>query len=188
MLWGAMKDETTDMPIDQNDPFGLAAVRDLLHMLEESDVYEITIERGNAKLHVKRGQPTPSGVIYSAPLPAAPLNAPLSAPLSAPLPTTPVTPFVQPPPTPEGPPVEMPAGHTITAPMVGTFYAAPSPKDKPFVQEGDEVRVGDTVGIVEAMKMMNEIESDVAGRVARILVKNGQPVEYGQPLMVIEPL
>lgn len=72
--------------------------------------------------------------------------------------------------------------------MVGTFYAAPSPKDKPFVQEGDEVRVGDTVGIVEAMKMMNEIESDVAGRVARILVKNGQPVEYGQPLMVIEPL
>lgn len=184
MLWGAMKDETIDMPIEQNDPFGLAAVRDLLHMLEESDVYEITIERGNAKLHVKRGQPTPSGVIYSAPLPAAPL----SAPINAPLPTTPVTPFVQPPPTPEGPPVEMPAGHTITAPMVGTFYAAPSPKDKPFVQEGDEVRVGDTVGIVEAMKMMNEIESDVAGRVARILVKNGQPVEYGQPLMVIEPL
>ncbi|MEF3276020.1 MAG: acetyl-CoA carboxylase biotin carboxyl carrier protein [Chloroflexus sp.] len=183
MLWGAMKDETTEMPADQNDPFGLAVVRDLLQMLEQSDVYEITIERGNAKLHVKRGQA--SGVIYHhATLPPAPM----SAPMAAPLPTTPVTPFVQPPPVPEGPPVEMPAGHTITAPMVGTFYAAPSPKDKPFVQEGDEIRVGDTVGIIEAMKMMNEIESDVAGRVARILVKNGQPVEYGQPLMVIEPL
>ncbi|ACL23833.1 acetyl-CoA carboxylase, biotin carboxyl carrier protein [Chloroflexus aggregans DSM 9485] len=181
MLWGAMKDETTAMPADQNDPFGLSAVRDLLQMLEQSDVYEITIERGNSKLHVKRGQPT--GVIYS-----APMSQPVPAPIATPLPTAPVTPFVQPPPAPEGPPVEMPAGHTITAPMVGTFYAAPSPKDKPFVQEGDEVRVGDTVGIIEAMKMMNEIESDVAGRVARILVKNGQPVEYGQPLMVIEPL
>ncbi|MGB9739278.1 acetyl-CoA carboxylase biotin carboxyl carrier protein [Chloroflexus sp.] len=176
-----MKDETTEIPADQNDPFGLSAVRDLLQMLEQSDVYEITIERGNSKLHVKRGQPT--GMIYS-----APMNQPVPAPIATPLPTAPVTPFVQPPPAPEGPPVEMPAGHTITAPMVGTFYAAPSPKDKPFVQEGDEVRVGDTVGIIEAMKMMNEIESDVAGRVARILVKNGQPVEYGQPLMVIEPL
>jgi len=180
MLWGAMKDETTELPADQPDPFGLAAVRVLLQMLEQSDVYEITIENGNAKLHVKRGQP--GGVIYSAPLP------PVAPVANASLPATPVTPFVQPPPAPEGPPVEMPAGHTITAPMVGTFYAAPSPKDRPFVQEGDEVRVGDTVGIVEAMKMMNEIESDVAGRVARILVKNGQPVEYGQPLMVIEPL
>ena len=179
MLWGAMKDETTELPADQPDPFGLAAVRVLLQMLEQSDVYEITIENGNAKLHVKRGQP--GGVIYSAPLPTAPVPSPS-------LPATPVTPFVQPPPAPEGPPVEMPAGHTITAPMVGTFYAAPSPRDRPFVQEGDEVRVGDTVGIVEAMKMMNEIESDMAGRVARILVKNGQPVEYGQPLMVIEPL
>ncbi len=173
-----MKNETTEMPIDQTDPFGLAAVRELLQMLGQSDVYEITIERGDAKLHIKRGQP--GGVILPASLPPASI--------AAPLPTTPVVPFVQPPPAPEGPPVEMPAGHTITAPMVGTFYAAPSPKDRPFVQEGDEIRAGDTVGIIEAMKMMNEIESDVAGRVARILVKNGQPVEYGQPLMVIEPL
>jgi acetyl-CoA carboxylase biotin carboxyl carrier protein len=72
--------------------------------------------------------------------------------------------------------------------MVGTYYSAPSPKDAPFVQEGDEVHAGDAVGIIEAMKMMNEIESDVGGRVARILVKNGQPVEYGQALMVIQPL
>jgi acetyl-CoA carboxylase biotin carboxyl carrier protein len=72
--------------------------------------------------------------------------------------------------------------------MVGTFYGAASPKDPPFVQEGDEVHVGDSIGIIEAMKMMNEIETEVAGRVAKILVKNGQPVEYGQPLMVIEPI
>ena len=68
------------------------------------------------------------------------------------------------------------------------FYEAPSPKDPPYVQEGDTIEPGDRVGIVEAMKMMNEIESEIAGRVVRILVKNGQPVEYGQPLMIVEPL
>jgi acetyl-CoA carboxylase biotin carboxyl carrier protein len=72
--------------------------------------------------------------------------------------------------------------------MVGTFYAAPSPRDEPFVQENDEIHAGDTVGIIEAMKIMNEVESEVTGRVTRILVQNAQPVEYGQPLMVIEPL
>ena len=79
-------------------------------------------------------------------------------------------------------------GQLITSPMVGTFYDAPSPKDTPYIQEGDTIQVGDRVGIVEAMKMMNEIEAEVSGRVSRILVKNGQPVEYGQPLMVVEPL
>jgi acetyl-CoA carboxylase biotin carboxyl carrier protein len=72
--------------------------------------------------------------------------------------------------------------------MVGTFYVAPSPKDSPYVQEGDTIQAGDRVGIVEAMKMMNEIESEIAGRIVRILVKNGQPVEYGQPLMLVEPV
>jgi acetyl-CoA carboxylase biotin carboxyl carrier protein len=79
-------------------------------------------------------------------------------------------------------------GEPITAPMVGTYYSAPSPKDPPYVQEGDIIQPGDRVGIVEAMKMMNEIEAEIGGRVARILVKNGQAVEYGQPLMLIEPL
>ena len=71
--------------------------------------------------------------------------------------------------------------------MVGTFYATPTPKDPPFVSEGDTVKVGDRLCIVEAMKMMNEIESDVAGKVIKILVKSGQPVEFGQALMIIEP-
>jgi acetyl-CoA carboxylase biotin carboxyl carrier protein len=71
--------------------------------------------------------------------------------------------------------------------MVGTYYATPTPKDPPFVNEGDNVKSGDRLCIVEAMKMMNEIESDVSGRILKILVKNGQPVEFGQPLMIIEP-
>jgi acetyl-CoA carboxylase biotin carboxyl carrier protein len=72
--------------------------------------------------------------------------------------------------------------------MVGTFYAAPSPKDQPYIQEGDTINPGDRVGIIETMKMMNEIEAEIGGRVTRILVQNGQPVEYGQTLMLVEPV
>jgi acetyl-CoA carboxylase biotin carboxyl carrier protein len=77
-------------------------------------------------------------------------------------------------------------GHVITAPMIGTFYASSSPGAAPFVREGDAVEVGQTIGIIEAMKIMNEIEAEVAGRVKRILARDGQGVEYGQPLLVIE--
>jgi acetyl-CoA carboxylase biotin carboxyl carrier protein len=159
------------------DDFGLSAVRELLKLLNQTDVTEILIERGDTKLHVKRGTAVQSGLMLPtlgvAPVPAAPV---------------PLQQFVGSPPEAPQPHVELPGGHTIVAPMVGTFYSSPSPKERPFVEESDEIRVGDTVGIIEAMKMMNEIESEFAGRVARILVKNGQPVEYGQPLMVIEPL
>ena len=176
-----MSDGTSDTP-EAGDTFGISAVRELLRLIEQSDITEILIERGDNKLHLKRGPAAPA----PQPITLAPM---LQQPMAhVPLPSTPVQPMFAPSPTLEGPPVELPAGHTITAPMVGTFYAAPSPKEPPFVQEGDEVRTGDAIGIIEAMKMMNEIETDVAGRVARILVKNGQPVEYGQPLMVIEPL
>src|SRR5690606_5993588 len=81
---------------------------------------------------------------------------------------------------------EPPKGHTVTSPMVGTFYAAPSPGAKPFVEIGSRVKVGDTLCIIEAMKMMNQIEAEVAGKVVSILVENGDPVEFGQPLFVIE--
>ena len=76
----------------------------------------------------------------------------------------------------------------IAAPMVGTFYRAPKPEDPPFVNEGDEVQVGQTVCLLEAMKLFNEIPSDVAGRVVRVLAENGAPVEYGQPLFLIDPM
>jgi acetyl-CoA carboxylase biotin carboxyl carrier protein len=72
--------------------------------------------------------------------------------------------------------------------MVGTFYSGPNPKDPPFIHEGDTISPGDRIGIIETMKMMNEIESEVSGRVSRVLVQNGQPVEYGQPLMIVEPI
>ncbi|NIP72400.1 MAG: acetyl-CoA carboxylase biotin carboxyl carrier protein, partial [Gammaproteobacteria bacterium] len=79
-----------------------------------------------------------------------------------------------------------PAGHKVLSPMVGTFYRAPSPGNPPFVEVGQRVNVGDTLCIIEAMKMFNQIEADKAGTVAAILVENGQPVEYGQPLFIIE--
>ncbi len=99
------------------------------------------------------------------------------------------------PPMPPSAAVEVPVeavaevpGMTVTAPMVGTFYGSPSPKEPPYVRVGDEVKPGDVLGIIEAMKIMNEIECEVHGRVVRVLVETGQPVEYGQSLMLIEPL
>jgi acetyl-CoA carboxylase biotin carboxyl carrier protein len=176
-----MNDAPTETPITHADPYGIDALRELIQLLNQSDITEMLIERGDTKLHIKRGAPVSIA-------PYAPHTSVAPYATTPPLPIGAVPPMFEPPPIPDGIPVEMPAGHTIVAPMVGTFYAAPSPKDRPFVSEGDEIHVGDTVGIVEAMKMMNEIESDVSGRVARILVKNGQPIEYGQPLMVVEPL
>lgn len=177
----SMSNATSDSPESGSDVFGLSAVRELLTLINNSDITEILIERGDTRLHVKRGQPAPA----PQPVTLAPMLQ--AAPVAA-VPSVPVQPMFQPAPAPDSPPAQLPAGHTVVAPMVGTFYGAPSPKDPPFVQEGDEVHAGDSIGIIEAMKMMNEIETEVAGRVARILVKNGQPVEYGQPLMVIEPI
>jgi acetyl-CoA carboxylase biotin carboxyl carrier protein len=179
-----MSETTPDNGPLSGDDFGISAVRELLRLMNQTDITEILIERGDVKLHVKRGQSVQT--VLAAP--AAPLTVAMPAQATAPVASPAVQPFVTPPPMPEGPPASMPAGHTIVAPMVGTFYAAPSPKDPPYVQEGDTIHIGERVGIIEAMKMMNEIESEFAGRVARILVKNGQGVEYGQPLMVIEPL
>jgi acetyl-CoA carboxylase biotin carboxyl carrier protein len=178
-----MSDPTSETTESGNDPFGIGAVREILRLINQTDITEILIERGDTRLHVKRGPgSTPAPTPIAAPLVQAYVPAP---PATS---SAPIQPMFAPTPAPDGPPVEMPAGHTISSPMVGTFYASPSPKDAAFVEEGDEVHAGDTIGIVEAMKMMNEIECEVSGRVARVLVKNGQPVEYGQPLMVIEPL
>jgi acetyl-CoA carboxylase biotin carboxyl carrier protein len=175
---------------EMNDDFGLSALREVLDLLRDSDISELKIERGGSKLHIRRGTPPAQS---PAPFMITPsLAAALPHAMSSPLP--PVAPFQQHaagPPTPAttpDAPEAIPNGQPITSPMVGTFYGAPSPKDPPYVQEGDTIEPGDRVGIVEAMKMMNEIEAEIGGRVARILVKNGQPVEYGQPLMIVEPL
>ncbi|WP_129628610.1 acetyl-CoA carboxylase biotin carboxyl carrier protein [Candidatus Oscillochloris fontis] len=175
-----MINETNAGPTENGDDFGLSAVRELLRLMNQTDITEILIERGDTKLHVKRGT-----TVQLAAVPHAPVAQTLAPPVAA------MAPQPMPPSMAHAPvaaEVAVPTGHTITAPMVGTFYASPSPKDAAFVQEGDSIQVGDSVGIIEAMKMMNEIESDVAGRIVRILVTNGQPVEYGQPLMVVEPV
>lgn len=181
----------------RTDEFSIEAVRELLELIKQTDITELLIERGSSKLHLKRGNtappPHPSAALSTVPLA-------LSVPPMSAMPQAAHAPAgYTPPPVAAAPPYaaahsetapaesEIPDGHVITSPMVGTFYAAPSPKDPPFVHEGDEVHAGDTVGIVEAMKMMNEIETEVSGRVVRLLVKNEQPVEYGQPLMVIAP-
>lgn len=166
------------------DEFALDAVRELLRMISETDVTEIQIERGASKLHIKRGT-------ISAPLMITPALAqnsaipqtvgPVAAPAAATFGHAPVahtdTGEYEPP----------PGSQLVVSPMVGTFYASPSPKDPAYVQEGDLIQPGDVVGIVEAMKIMNEIDSEFSGHVSKILVASGQPVEYGQPLMVVEP-
>jgi acetyl-CoA carboxylase biotin carboxyl carrier protein len=154
-------------------------IRELLRLIAGSDIAEVLIERGEAKVHIKRALAQPQLVPF--PAGAAPHVA---------APSVPYAPVIAPPAasTTSHPEALPPAiGVTVTAPMVGTFYASPAPKEPPYVQVGDEVRPGDVLGIIEAMKIMNEIECEVQGRVAEILVEGGQAVEYGQPLMIIEP-
>jgi acetyl-CoA carboxylase biotin carboxyl carrier protein len=177
-----------------DDEFGLNALREVLSLISETDITEVQIKRGDAELYIKRGPVPPN----TTPLLVTPsLAAALQPPIASPLPS--VTPFPQPASAPVGDqnarangaaPAEPEPSHgqPITAPMVGTFYAGSSPKDPPYIHEGDTINPGDRVGIIETMKMMNEIESEVSGRITRILVQNGQPVEYGQPLMLVEPI
>jgi acetyl-CoA carboxylase biotin carboxyl carrier protein len=153
-------------------------VKKLIELLEESGIAEIEISEGEESVRISR-YPTGAAaaaqpVVHYAPAPA-PAVAPAAAPAAAAPSAAPVA----------APPAGKP-DHTVTAPMVGTFYAAATPGAKPFVDIGSEVNVGDTLCIIEAMKMMNQIESDKAGRVSAVLVKNGEPVEFGQPLFIIE--
>ena len=153
--------------------FALEEVRELIKLVSESDISELSIERGDARLHIKRNQLQAAPVMMQMPQMQAVVAPTVAAPVATPVAAPAAEPVI--------------SGHQITSPMVGTFYATPTPKDPPFISEGDTVKVGDRLCIVEAMKMMNEIESDVAGKVVKILVKSGQPVEFGQALMIIEP-
>ena len=146
-------------------------VKKLIELLEESGVSEIEIKEGEESVRISR-HPSGGPAMIAAPMAyAAPPPAPAAAPAAAaPAPAKPVAAPDQ----------------AVTAPMVGTFYSAPAPGAKPFVELGSEVKPGDVLCIIEAMKMMNQIESDKAGRVVSVLVKNGDPVEFGQPLFVIE--
>ncbi len=147
-------------------------VKKLIDLLDESGIHEIEIHEGEESVRITRSA---SGTAVAAPAPA-PLPAAAPAPAGA-------APAAAPADAGDAPP-EM-DGHRVTAPMVGTFYRAPSPGSKPFVEVGQTVEVGETLCIIEAMKMLNPIEADQAGTVRDILVENGNPVEYGQPLFII---
>jgi acetyl-CoA carboxylase biotin carboxyl carrier protein len=161
---------------ERNDALLTDEVRDLVALIKDTDIAEVLIERGNAKLHIKRAVPQAVAV------PQVVVPATHMQPVAAPVVANSVAPVPASAPEPEL------SGHIITAPMVGTFYTTPAPKEPPYVQVGDEVKPGDVLGIIEAMKIMNEIECEVHGRVKKIIVEYGQPVEYGQALMIIELL
>jgi acetyl-CoA carboxylase biotin carboxyl carrier protein len=146
-------------------------IKKLIELLEESGIAEIEIKEGEEAVRISR---MPTGALHGMPTYAMPMPAPIAAPAAAAVAA------------PEAPARPRPNEHVVTAPMVGTFYSAPSPGSKAFVEIGDEVKVGQTLCIIEAMKMMNQIESDKSGRVTSIMAQNGDPVEFGQPLFVVE--
>jgi acetyl-CoA carboxylase biotin carboxyl carrier protein len=146
-------------------------IKKLIELVEESGIAELEISEGEESVRISRYGNAP--VYAQAPMMAAPAPAAPVAAVAAPVAVAEAAPAVQ-------------SGHQVLSPMVGTFYGAPSPESKPFVEIGQRVNVGDALCIVEAMKMMNQIEADKSGVVKAILAKDGQPVEFDQPLVVIE--
>ena len=143
-------------------------VKKLIELLEESGIAEIEIKEGEEAVRISR---MPTGAFAThAPIPMA--SAP-PAPVAIAAPV-------------EAPPKPRANEHVVTAPMVGTFYAAATPGAKAFVDIGDEVKIGQPLCIIEAMKMMNQIEADKSGKITSVMAQNGDPVEFGQPLFVIE--
>ena len=143
----------------------LRKLKKLIDLVQESGIAELEITEGEEKVKIVKG-----GVVVAAPAPAP-------APPAEARPAAGAAPASEPEPAQEG--------HVVKAPMVGTFYRSPSPDAKVFVEVGQAVKEGDTICIIEAMKLMNEIEADASGTVKAILVENGQPVEYGQPLFIL---
>ncbi len=152
-------------------------IRELIQLMSASDLTEINIENGARKILIKREPPR---VMMSEPAPRNTRGNRLTQATQQLSPTE-ILPIADPGSPPED------SFHKLTAPMVGTFYRSADPKGKPFVQEGDMVEKGQVIGIIEAMKIMNEIQSEHSGRCMRVVVENGQPVEYGQTLIVLEP-
>lgn len=153
----------------------LRKIKKLIDLLEESNLAELEIKEGEEVVRLSR---VPKGGITVAAAPT--MHAPMQAPVAAPVPAAPAQA-----PAESAAASNLPAGHVVKAPMVGTFYASASPGAAAFVKVGQQVKAGETLGIIEAMKMFNQIEADVGGTVQAILVENGQPVEFDQPMFVI---
>ncbi|WP_353932088.1 acetyl-CoA carboxylase biotin carboxyl carrier protein [Okeanomitos corallinicola TIOX110] len=171
------------MPLDFNE------IRQLLATIAQTDITEVTLKSDEFELVVRKGvnntvlptdQATTSGIVSTGITPTS-VPAPLSETIVSRDNSTPSSPS----------PVAVNSSSSkwveVESPMVGTFYRAPAPGEDPFVEVGDRVKTGQSVCIIEAMKLMNEIEAEVSGQVMEILVQNGEPVEYGQPLMRINP-
>lgn len=154
-------------------------VKKLIELLEESGIAELEISEGEESVRISRYPPGGAVQHYSV-APAIPAPAAAAAAAAAP----PATPGLAAKAAAAAPETEIP-GHKVVSPMVGTFYEGPAPGADPFVKVGSEVKAGDTLCIIEAMKMMNQIEADHAGKVVAVLATNGDPVEFGQPLFVI---
>lgn len=156
----------------------LKEIKELVQFLKEEDITEFELERGDVKLRIKRGAaeitPPPRDSIINVHPAPAPIHVAGPAAPTAPMPAA-------------EPPKAEEALHMVRSPIVGTYYESPSPGSPPFVKPGDSVEAGQVLCIVEAMKLMNEIEADVAGEIVKCLVKNGQPIEYNQELFAIRP-
>jgi acetyl-CoA carboxylase biotin carboxyl carrier protein len=148
----------------------LRKLKTLIDLVSESNISELEITEADGKVRIVKSDPAGAIPTQYAPAPApAMAAAPAAAPLAAETAAVPVE-----------------TGHAVKSPMVGTFYRSANPGSKPFAEVGDTIKEGDPICIIEAMKIMNEIEADKSGRVARILCENGQAVEFGQPLFIIE--
>ncbi len=154
----------------------LDKIKELIELVEESGIDELELSNRGETIRISKGGANAARAAYPLPpAPAAPAPAPAAAGTPAPA-------------APASTPSARPEGlKEVTSPMVGTFYRAPSPESDPYVRVGDRVQEGDVLCIVEAMKLMNEIEAEFSGVVREILVENAQPVEFGQPLFLIEP-
>ena len=148
----------------------LRKLKKLIDLVQESGIAELEVTENEEKVRIVKSGPAPREFYMSAPS-AAQLAPPAPAPVAAA--AAPAEPAI-------------PTGHVVKSPMVGTFYRSPSPGEKSFVEIGDTVKAGQTVCLIEAMKLLNEIESDKDGVVKAILIENGQPVEYGEPLLILE--
>jgi len=163
--------------------FSIEQLRELVTILNQTDITELTLESGDLRLSIRKSENrVVSSVMPSAPLPISPI--PTTAIDSAPQNIATQNPVAYTPTIADALPAKKLVD--IISPMVGTFYRSPSPDDAPFIEIGDTVKKGGTVCIIEAMKLMNEIESEATGKIVEILVENTQPVEYGQVLMRIE--
>jgi acetyl-CoA carboxylase biotin carboxyl carrier protein len=147
----------------------LRKLKTLIDLVSESNISELEITEADGKVRIVKADPA-RAALQLVPAPAVQAMPPAAAPAA----------------TPTAPVVEVETGHTVKSPMVGTFYRSPSPDAKAFVEVGQAIKEGEPICIIEAMKIMNEIEADKSGTVTRVLCENGQAVEFGQPLFVIE--